>query len=162
MIDTNFIFTFIFDLFFYSFIDGFLYYFIYLTYNKYNFKSFENTISSSLIISFIICSIAYTVGYGIITNIISLFFIGMFFLFKFKNNFLDICKIMVICGLCVFSFEHFINYIFILNGTNIMGEKIDSFIRFICFISCKIVEIFSIYIWRCFRMKVGFGTVTRR
>lgn len=159
----NLFFTFLIDLLFYSFIEGIIYYFVYLTYTKNPIPSKKNIIKVSVVISFLICFCIYSFN-NVIPEILSLLFcLFLFFKFFLKGTVKESAISAVICGFIVFVFENFINIIFIkFFGINVCNLYLDNFIRFCCFFICKIIEFCFVLFWRGVCMKTFFGTVTRR
>lgn len=158
----NLFFTFLIDLLFYSFIEGIIYYFVYLTYFNSKTPDIKKIISVSMIFSLIICSFVYTFGRSVFVILFCLLFVSVFFKFFFSKRFFDTLFISVIFFCIVYAFENGLNIIFIKFGNDFMSVSLDNFYRITLYLICKFVEFYFIFIWRKIKLKLGFGTVTRR
>lgn len=158
--------NFLVDFLFYTMIEGFIFYFIYFTYKnmKFNgfFSFFKDAIRCSVLYSFLFCISSRILPFGIYQTVAIIFFIFVT-KFYFKENYISSTYISFLFCFIIIVFEFlliiFLNMFF---NINILSVSLTNFNRILFFIFAKFLEVFIVFVWRCFRMKAAIGTVTRR
>lgn len=158
--------VFLIDFLFYTMIEGFIFYLIYFTYKNIKvsntFCTIFNSLKFSIIFSFTLCVLSRILkpGFYQASIVISIIFLVVFFLKESLHvAFILSCEFSFLIIIFEMSIalilNHFISF-------NIFSYSITDFKRVIYFILVKIFELSAIFIWRVIKMKVLFGTVTRR